>query len=112
MEEWNIVLGVRDGPGEETPVVLSPRDRRHHLYAIGKSGTGKTTFLQNLIFQDICAGHGVGVIDPHGDLASDLLNYDKKHLVHVGKFASFFADIHDFGADKLEKQMDKLESTS
>jgi hypothetical protein len=75
MEEWNIVLGVRDGPGEETPVVLSPRDRRHHLYAIGKSGTGKTTFLHNLIFQDICAGHGVGVIDPHGDLASDLLNY-------------------------------------
>ena len=75
MEDWNIVLGVRDGPGEETPVVLSPRDRRHHLYAIGKSGTGKTTFLHNLIFQDICAGHGVGVIDPHGDLASDVLNY-------------------------------------
>jgi hypothetical protein len=75
MEDWHTVLGVRDGPGEEIPVVLSPRDRRHHLYAIGKSGTGKTTFLHNLIFQDICAGHGVGVIDPHGDLASDLLNY-------------------------------------
>jgi hypothetical protein len=54
---------------------LSPRDRRHHLYAIGKSGTGKTTLLRNLILQDIAAGHGVGVIDPHGDLANDILDH-------------------------------------
>jgi hypothetical protein len=38
--------------------------------------------------------------------------YDKKHLVHVGRFARFVADVFDFGADKLEKQMDKSESTA
>src|SRR3954470_833890 len=79
MEDWQIVLGVREGWGQETPFVFSPRDRRHHLYAIGKSGTGKTTLLRNLILQDIAAGHGVGVIDPHGDLAYDLLNSIPPH---------------------------------
>jgi type IV secretory pathway VirB4 component len=72
MDDWNIVLGVRDGWGGETPFALASHDRRHHLYAIGKSGTGKTTLLRNLILQDIAAGRGVGVIDPHGDLASAL----------------------------------------
>ncbi len=75
MDNWHIVLGVREEWGRENPFVLSPRDRRHHLYAIGKSGTGKTTLLRNLILQDIAAGHGVGVIDPHGDLANDILDH-------------------------------------
>jgi DNA helicase HerA-like ATPase len=81
MEPWHIVLGVREGGGEEHPFSLSPHDRRHHLYTIGKSGTGKTTFLHNLIVQDICAGHGVGIIDPHGDLASDLLDYIPRNRI-------------------------------
>ena len=81
MEEWHIVLGMRQQWGQETPFVLEPRDRRHHLYTIGKSGTGKTTFLHNLIAQDIAAGHGVGVIDPHGDLASELLDYIPRHRI-------------------------------
>jgi len=81
MEEWHIVLGMREQWGQETPFVLQPRDRRHHLYTIGKSGTGKTTFLHNLIAQDIAAGHGVGVIDPHGDLASELLDYIPRHRI-------------------------------
>ena len=56
MDNWHIVLGVREEWGQEMPFVLSPRDRRHHLYAIGKSGTGKTTLLRNLILQDIEPG--------------------------------------------------------
>ncbi len=54
--------------------ILLP-DRRQHLYCVGKTGTGKSTLLRNLIVQDIEAGHGVGLIDPHGDLARDLLDY-------------------------------------
>ena len=42
---------------------------------IGQTGSGKTTLLRNLIVQHIAAGHGVGLIDPHGDLADDLLNH-------------------------------------
>lgn len=71
----DVVLGVREVYGQETPVVLSVPDRRHHVYVIGKSGTGKTTLLRNLILGDIEAGRGVGIIDPHGDLASDVLDH-------------------------------------
>ena len=77
----HVVLGMREHWGQELPFGLSPPDRRHHLYAVGKSGTGKTTLLRNLILQDIEAGRGVGVIDPHGDLANDLLDHIPRHRV-------------------------------
>jgi len=48
---------------------LSQAERRRHVYAIGQTGTGKTTLLENLILQDIHAGRGVTLIDPHGDIA-------------------------------------------
>src|SRR5579862_2029107 len=69
-----IILGIREEWGQEMPFGLLPEDRRHHLYMVGKTGTGKTTLLRNLILQDIEAGHGVGVIDPHGDLATEILD--------------------------------------
>jgi len=71
----HVEFGTRDYWGQERPVLLSCEDRRHHVYVVGKSGTGKTTLLRNLILQDIEAGRGVGVIDPHGDLALELLDH-------------------------------------
>lgn len=50
-------------------------DRIRHMYMIGKSGTGKSTCFKTMITQDIADGKGVGVVDPHGDLIEDLLNY-------------------------------------
>jgi len=50
-------------------------DRRYHMYAIGKTGTGKTTMLENMIIDDIREGRGVAVVDPHGDLIKKLLNF-------------------------------------
>lgn len=47
-------------------------DRFHHIYAIGRTGTGKSTLLETLAHQDIRAGRGVAVIDPHGDLVERL----------------------------------------
>src|SRR6266850_5385633 len=80
-QEKHIVLGMREPWGQEVPFVLPHIDRRQHLYTIGKSGTGKTTLLRNLILQDIEAGHGVGVIDPHGDLATDVLDHIPRHRI-------------------------------
>jgi len=52
---------------------LKRADRRSHLYVIGKTGTGKSTLLENLIRQDITAGEGLALLDPHGDLVERLV---------------------------------------
>ncbi|MFA6376933.1 MAG: hypothetical protein WCX69_06055, partial [Candidatus Paceibacterota bacterium] len=41
-------------------------DRRRHMYLVGKTGMGKTTIMENMVLNDIYAGHGVGLVDPHG----------------------------------------------
>ena len=50
-------------------------DRLRHMYLIGKTGTGKSTLFKTLIAQDIAKGHGVGVLDPHGELIEQILEY-------------------------------------
>ena len=50
-------------------------DRRRHMYIVGKTGMGKTTMLENMVLNDIYAGHGVGYVDPHGDTAEKILDY-------------------------------------
>ncbi|MCX6783520.1 MAG: type IV secretion system DNA-binding domain-containing protein [candidate division WWE3 bacterium] len=54
-------------------------DRTVHMYAIGKTGTGKSTIFKNMIVQDIERGAGVGVIDPHGQLIEELLEFVPEH---------------------------------
>jgi hypothetical protein len=74
IEADNVIMGMRHAWGGERPFGLWRADRRHHCYVIGQTGTGKTTLLKNLIVQDIESGRGVGLIDPHGDLAEELLD--------------------------------------
>lgn len=50
-------------------------DRRRHMYVVGKTGMGKTTMMENMVLHDIYAGHGVGVVDPHGDFAEKIIDY-------------------------------------
>ncbi|MEY4731344.1 MAG: hypothetical protein RL681_290 [Candidatus Parcubacteria bacterium] len=54
---------------------IKREDRRRHMYVIGKSGVGKSKFLELLIRQDIAAGKGVCVIDPHGELIDDIMPF-------------------------------------
>jgi len=50
-------------------------DRRRHVYVVGKTGVGKTTLLENTAISDIQAGLGVGIIDPHGEFAENVVNF-------------------------------------
>lgn len=50
-------------------------DRRRHMYLIGKTGMGKTTVLENMMIQDVRMGHGLAVIDPHGDFVEKILDF-------------------------------------
>jgi energy-coupling factor transporter ATP-binding protein EcfA2 len=67
-------LGMREIWGGVQPFALSSADRRRHLLILGKTGTGKSTLLKYLIMQDIHAGASVALIDPHGDLAEEILS--------------------------------------
>jgi hypothetical protein len=49
-------------------------DRRAHMYVLGKTGTGKSTLLETLIRQDLSGGHGLALLDPHGDLVEKVLS--------------------------------------
>jgi hypothetical protein len=75
MNDDYIILGERQDWGEPQPFGISVVDQRQHIYVIGKTGSGKTTLLQNMIIQHLEKDHGVGLIDPHGDLAEELLNH-------------------------------------
>jgi hypothetical protein len=50
-------------------------DRRRHMYIIGKTGMGKSVMQENMIINDIWAGRGVAVVDPHGDLVEKVVRY-------------------------------------
>lgn len=49
------------------------KDRRQHMYVVGKTGTGKTALLKNMALQDIHAGRGIGIIDPHGEFVEEVI---------------------------------------
>ena len=59
--------------GQSFPFGIRRIDRRRHLYVLGKSGVGKSKMLELLIKSDIENGHGVGILDPHGDLVDNVL---------------------------------------
>ncbi len=86
--EGMIALGKASYRGEEQTVQFADRDdRRRHVYAIGQTGTGKSSLFQEMIRQDIEAGEGVGVVDPHGDLIeATLANIPKERAEDVVLF--------------------------
>ncbi|MFC4014799.1 hypothetical protein ACFOY2_46790 [Nonomuraea purpurea] len=67
------VLGDADS-GPRRPVALPVADGRHHTHVLGGTGVGKSTLLANLVLADAHAGRGALVIDPKGDLITDILN--------------------------------------
>ncbi len=54
---------------------IRKKDRRYHMYIVGKTGVGKSTLLLNMIRQDIENGEGAALLDPHGDLAEKILKF-------------------------------------
>jgi hypothetical protein len=68
-----LYLGKSVYRGEDRPIYMQMKDRRRHMYIIGKTGTGKSEFLKEMILQDIESGYGVCAVDPHGEFVEDIL---------------------------------------
>jgi hypothetical protein len=77
----DVVLGINKHQGSSTPIGLTGDERERHIYIVGGTGNGKTTMLEYGIVQDIRAGKGVAIIDPHGDSSKKLLGYIHKERV-------------------------------
>lgn len=68
-----LLLGYNVFRAAKKPIRLSMNDRARHMYVVGQTGTGKSTFMENLALQDMLSGEGFAFIDPHGDVAERLL---------------------------------------
>lgn len=73
-----ILLGHNVYRGEKKEVRITRKDRTRHFYVLGKSGSGKSALLSFMARQDAINGEGLCLIDPHGDLVEDVLNYVPK----------------------------------
>jgi len=60
---------------------IKEKNRQGHMYIVGKTGTGKSTLIENMVISDIREGNGLALIDPHGDLAGDVLDFVPKERV-------------------------------
>jgi type IV secretory pathway VirB4 component len=77
-----VILGKSPFRASSEVFTLSAEDRRRHVYLVGKSGTGKSSLLENLIAQDLEAGQGIAVLDPHGELAERVLELVPKRRIN------------------------------
>lgn len=74
MPTEGLLLGYNVFRGIKKPVRLTNADRARHMYVVGQTGTGKSTYLENLALQDMLNGRGFAFVDPHGDTAEKLLS--------------------------------------
>ncbi len=92
-EEKVTYFGLTDARNKRVRFGIKAKDRARHVYAIGKTGMGKSTLLENLAIQDIQNGEGVAFVDPHGKSADLLLEYIPEHRKKdVVYFAPFDLD--------------------
>jgi len=88
--------------GVETSIGLTLEERRRHLYVIGATGTGKTTLLTHMIYNDLLSGKGVAVLDPHGDLSERLLAIVPKERANEVVYFNPYDTKHPIGLNILE----------
>ncbi len=74
-QEPIITLGETDFRNQKRRFGIKNGDRQRHIYVVGKTGTGKTTLLENMAKQDIQAGRGLAIVDPHGEFAEKMIDF-------------------------------------
>lgn len=81
---------------------IKKEDRRKHLYVVGKTGTGKSTMIANLVVGDMKNHEGAAVVDPHGDLIDILLDFVPSHRINDVAYLDPSDTRHPFHLNPLE----------
>lgn len=76
------VFGITNFRSQKFPFGVRTIDRNRHVYIIGKTGMGKSKLIELLVLSNIHNGSGLCVIDPHGDLANDILKLVPKERLN------------------------------
>ncbi|MBX4187528.1 MAG: type IV secretion system DNA-binding domain-containing protein [Candidatus Doudnabacteria bacterium] len=102
LPDAGLLLGFNNYRSVKEDVYIKQDDRRRHTYIIGRTGTGKTELMKNMAIQDVRNGEGLCLIDPHGDLVEDVLQYiPKERAEDVIVFEPFNTD-RPLGLNMLE----------
>ncbi len=101
-------LGYLNSRVDEALLSLSQEDRRRHVYVIGQTGSGKTTFLKSCILQDTMSGQGFAIIDPHGDLAEEIIDAIPRHRVRDVVYFNPSDLDHPIGFNPLARVSDAM----
>jgi hypothetical protein len=99
---FDVLLGQNHYHGEVTEIGMTAEERERHVFISGGTGNGKTTLMKYAIIQDIQNGKGVAVIDPHGDLAEELLAYIPKERINDVIYLNPRDISHPIGLNLLE----------
>src|SRR5690606_28652522 len=84
------------------PIGLTDEDRSRHLYILGQTGSGKSTIIYHMAKEDIQKGRGLAIVDPHGDLAEDLLATITEERIPDCIYLNPFDVKHPIGSNLLE----------
>lgn len=98
----DVIFGKNTYGGKEITIGLTDDDRSRHVYMIGQTGSGKSTVIYHMAKDDIQRGRGIAVIDPHGDLAEDLLSTIPKKRINECIYFNPFDIKFPIGINLLE----------
>ncbi|MCA9386765.1 ATP-binding protein [Candidatus Dojkabacteria bacterium] len=73
------VFGLTDFRDQHSVFGIKKEDRRRHMYLLGKTGTGKSMFIKNMVYGDLQENEGLCIVDPHGELIDDVLTFIPEH---------------------------------
>jgi energy-coupling factor transporter ATP-binding protein EcfA2 len=99
-----IHFGKTNSRGKGVEFGIKEADRRLHMYVIGQTGTGKSTLLKNMAIADMREGNGVAVIDPHGELVEDILNFVPRSRTNEVVYFNPSDTAYPIGLNILEAQ--------
>lgn len=102
-------LGYNLFRGKKTEIYTDNEDRARHMYVVGKTGSGKSYFLRYLALQDIKNGHGICVVDPHGDLVNAIAGSIPKERYDDIIYFNPASVERPFGLNMLEYSSDNPE---